>query len=514
MGPLAQEVLRGERDGGMLAEPGDWFVREHAHWWHPLGVIHKAPGKVRIIHDFSSPHGRSLNDCIDYVRLSYDKVDAAFRSLRPGCWLAKIDIAAFFRHVPLDPADWGLMGFRWGGLGVFVDTRLNFGQRNAPEVAYCFSMAVWHAVQRQLRDACLGGWLDVFVVCDDWLIVAQREDECHRAWLLIIELLQNLGFAVNREPHKCIAPCHTLVWLGLSLDSVAMTVALPADKVEKALRLAGDVRAARKVTRKELDRLFGYLSFCSTVVFGGRAFLHGVRRLRFRPEGGVRGVSHRVHVPTALRLDMQWWIDCLRLRNGDRRVPIVAMGVEHQQVNTYLDARGGSGGVGLFVDGGFLGLTGEECNAAYPALQPDGVPATLASPGVRRQLETGEWVAPSVEANHWELFCFCVLLDVYPEVFRDKFVVTRSDSMSACRSVRDLTAHIDSPVMAHLTRVFLRMCVELNVRVLPLHIAGVDNVLADPLSRNQLSVFAGRAKDWVLVEHKLSSPFLVALSRL
>jgi hypothetical protein len=60
--------------------------------------------------------------------------------------------------------------------------------------------------------------------------------------------------------------------------------------------LVRKVLVSSSVTRQQLESLFGYLSFCSTVVFGGRLFLHGLRRLRFRADGGVRATRHHVHV--------------------------------------------------------------------------------------------------------------------------------------------------------------------------------------------------------------------------
>ena len=96
-------------------------------------MLPKGKTKCRIIHDFSSPASDSVNDHIDYVRTSYDKVDGAFRAMSEPCYIAKIDITAFFRHIPIDPADWELMAFVWGEK-LYVDTRLNFGQRNAPEI--------------------------------------------------------------------------------------------------------------------------------------------------------------------------------------------------------------------------------------------------------------------------------------------------------------------------------------------------------------------------------------------
>eukprot|EP00892_Ulva_mutabilis_P011062 jgi/Ulvmu1/8328/UM042_0034.1 len=207
------------------------------------------------------------------------------------------------------------MAFRWGGR-VYVDTRLDFGQRKAPEVAYRFSMVVlWH-VREAVRSMGLAGCVHILVVCNDWLVLAEREAECRRVWAFIIGALRDLGFTVNALPHKCIPPCQELPWLGLLLNSRELIVALPEEKLVKALAAVQAAGAAATVTRRQLDSLFGYLSFCALVVYGGRAFLHGVRRLRYRPDGQARAGHHRVHVNAALREDMAWWSAHLRLLNG------------------------------------------------------------------------------------------------------------------------------------------------------------------------------------------------------
>lgn len=192
-------------------------------------------------------------------------------------------------------------------------------------------------------------WVHVFVCCDDWLVILQYESECREVWEFLLDILVKLGFYIHRLPHRCIALCTVLPWLGLQLDSRDLTIYLPADKVEKALGLVQQVLVAKTITRKQLYSLFGYLSFCSTVVFGGRAFLHGSRRLRFRGDGVLRAAHHRIRVNQGLRQDMRWWDACLDLRNGDKRVPIVAYGLPHERCDVCLDARGGSGGVGGYL---------------------------------------------------------------------------------------------------------------------------------------------------------------------
>ena len=151
----------------------------------------------------------------------------------------------------------------------------------------------------------------------------------------------------------------------------------------------------------------------------------------------------------------------------------------------------------MFVNGGFLGLTGEECNARYPR------GGEFVSPGA--------WRFPSRESNHWELFAFCVYADVFPDVLRNSYVVVHSDNMSAIKCVRDMTAALESVELAELTRQFLSRCVMLNCRIMPVHIPGKENILADPLSRAWWPVFGRRAARWCLEQGRGESRFLLSL---
>jgi hypothetical protein len=153
-----------------------------------------------------------------------------------------------------------------------------------------------------------------------------------------------------------------------------------------------------------VEQFFWLLVILFNSSLWGRAFLHGLRRLRFRAAGVLRAARHRVHVNLALKEDMRWWNENLELRNGDKLVPIVAHGLPHERCEAYLDARGGSGGVGVFLDGGFVAFTGSECNKLYPTL----------SPGVTRCVGGGREALPSSEANHWELFVSWLCWIVFP----------------------------------------------------------------------------------------------------
>ena len=81
----------------------------------PFGVIPKRhqPGKWRLILDLSSPQGASVNDGIpkDPFSMRYISVDDAIRSLVDiGPLMAKLDVQAAYRNIPINVSDRHLLG--------------------------------------------------------------------------------------------------------------------------------------------------------------------------------------------------------------------------------------------------------------------------------------------------------------------------------------------------------------------------------------------------------------------
>ena len=50
-----------------------------------------------------------------------------------GAFMAKLDLEAAYRHVPVHPDDQGLLAVKWGN-EVYVDSVLPFGLRSAPKI--------------------------------------------------------------------------------------------------------------------------------------------------------------------------------------------------------------------------------------------------------------------------------------------------------------------------------------------------------------------------------------------
>ena len=101
-----------------------------------IGVIPN--GKWRLITDLSFPYGKSVNDGINpditITSLTYMRIDDVAQQviiLGRGAMIAKTDIEAAYRLLPIHNDDKHLLGMLWEGW-VYVDTALPFGLRSAP----------------------------------------------------------------------------------------------------------------------------------------------------------------------------------------------------------------------------------------------------------------------------------------------------------------------------------------------------------------------------------------------
>ena len=140
-----------------------------------LGAIPKGPGKVRLIHDCSRPEGLSLNSYAEIDRVQFQTVREATSFLKPGYYMAKVDLESAYRSVGVHPDDYESTGLKWRFPGesqpqYMFDTRLPFGAKRAPGIFHRITQSVKHMMERR-------GFTSLVVYLDDWLIVVPTKEE-------------------------------------------------------------------------------------------------------------------------------------------------------------------------------------------------------------------------------------------------------------------------------------------------------------------------------------------------
>ena len=81
-----------------------------------------------------------------------------------------------------------------------------------------------------------------------------------------------LGIPLAEE--KCEGPCTVLTFLGIEIDTVEMTLSLPAKNLDRIQEELQQWSLRRSCSGHELESLIGLLHHAAHVVKPGRSFLH------------------------------------------------------------------------------------------------------------------------------------------------------------------------------------------------------------------------------------------------
>ena len=446
---VAKEVALGRVSGPHPLPPWEDLVVS------PLGIVpKKEPGRFRLIHHLSHPEGESVNDGIppELCSVQYASVDDAVELVRkagPGAEMAKADIESAFRLLPVHPVSFRLLGFRLGG-GFYFDKCLPMGCAISCAYFEAFSTFLEWLLGRQHPEGSRLHYLD------DFLFVGEAgTGHCRGLLRAFARLAEWLG--VPLAPDKTEGPATRITFLGIELDSRAGVCRLPECKVRELRECIENLLASKKATLLELQQLVGRLNFAGRVIPAGKVFAKRLTRLT----APLARSGHRTRLPVGVRLDLEQWLRFLAHFNGvllwkDPWTPA-------SHLSLYTDAAGGEG------FGAILG------NSWCAERWPD------------------SWVQAGLTTNITllELFPIVVAFVVWERQLRNKQVVLWSDNQAVVQLINNNSARC--PRVLALLRRLVRSQLEGNLAVRARHVAGVQNEVADALSRFQWQRFRALA---------------------
>ena len=409
----------------------------------PLAIRVKPSGKIRLLHNLSAPHNRlavNANIPDSAAKVSYQNIDLVLDILRQHTitHLAKSDIAEAYRLIPLRPSEYHLTGFRIGN-SYFYDRCLPMGARSACLTFERFSSGLKHALITR------HGVEKVVKVLDDFLFLGSSEDECKRSLDSFVHLAAYTGVPLAQD--KTVGPVKSLTFLGFAFDCTAYTISIPEDKVRKYVARAREIIHAASVTLKELQAMIGNFHFCVKVIKCGRCFLRNL----ITATRGNQSPKRKIPVSSDMAEDLTVWMRFLSSANLKAiSSPIDPLPAPPHHF--YSDSSGkGFGGVfgRKFLQGRF-------------------------SP---------EWV--EYDINVKELYPMFLLLAVFGPSLKGERIIFHSDNKAAVISLNHWTSR--SKRMMAILRKMVQIALNYDLDCTAVHIRGVDNHLADSLSRFQVS---------------------------
>ena len=414
--------------------------------WSPIGLVPKnhQPGKFRLIIDLSSPMGASINDgiCSDLTSLTYPGVEdaiALITSAGRGALMAKLDLTAAYRHVPVHPDDQALLAIRWGGAR-YLDTALPFGLCSAPKIFTAMADGLsWcmlcEGVSHFLH------YLDDFFFCSP-----PQSSRCGQSLQVAIRLCEDLGFPV--APDKVVLPATTLTFLGIELDSVKLEMRLPQEKLERLKGSLGKWLRMDSATKRQLQSIIGKLSDAATVVRPGRTFLRSLINTSKIP----KKQDHKVRLNCDCKADLHWWHSFIQHWNG------VALFPDRPQIDSVTADASGSWGCGAMLKGG----------ASWFQFQ-----------------WPSDWTDVNIATK--ELFPLVVAAAIWGVRWKGGSVLFRSDNQAVVAALSSYSAR--DPPLTHLLRCLFFIEAYFDFEHTVAHVPGIDNGAADALSRDNMTKF-------------------------
>ena len=226
----------------------------------------------------------------------------------PVIFLGKSDHLRAFRQVPLARKCWKFLVIMADSPSnnnkkkYFVDKCLPFG--------LSISCAIYQHVSNALAHLmCAGEHEAVRVFCvvnylDDFLFIEITKAHCNALIQRFLDLCEDVCLAASLEKTEWAEPL--MVFLGNLLNGRNMTISIPLDKKQKALRLLNDFLGKKKSTVKQLQVLTRFLNFLSRAIFPGRAFTRRIYS-KFRIANRKLKHYHHVSLDKEFKFDLEVW---------------------------------------------------------------------------------------------------------------------------------------------------------------------------------------------------------------
>ena len=265
-----------------------------------LFLVWKTPGLWRLVIDLSS-----LNRFVDVSHFQMETIQSVLLSIRPGDWMASIDLREAYLQVPIHPESRPFLRFVTNGQ-VYQFTALCFGLSTAPQV-FTRVMAPVSAILHLwgIRMRCY---------LDDWLVQSSSRESLLQDLQVVLALCRELGIVINHEKSNLLPP-QVVQYLGVVINARSFVAFPSPDLVSRLLSTAGEFLSSASSPASVWLSLLGMLSSLSHLVPGGRLRMRSLQLCLHQSWDLEDQSSPVLWSPDCLR-DLQWWLHLPRLSQG------------------------------------------------------------------------------------------------------------------------------------------------------------------------------------------------------
>ena len=209
---------------------------------------------------------KQLNEFVSYYHFKMDTIQTALKLMRPGCFMASVDLKDAYYSVPIALEDRKYLKFEWQG-SYFHYTCLPNGLACAPRL---FTKILKPVHLRSLGNICMGHIDDSFLLGYNYTACATNIQDT-------VDTFFSLGFVVHPQKSVLI-PTQEMEFLGFLLNSINMTIRLPPVKAERVRLACQSLLDKSKMTIREVAQVIGLMVSSFPAVQFGELYYRALER--------------------------------------------------------------------------------------------------------------------------------------------------------------------------------------------------------------------------------------------
>ena len=204
---------------------------------------------------------KNFNQFLEFAHFKMENLQLILDSVTPLYWMCVLDLSDAYLTVAINWRYFRFLKFSFQGR-IYVYVCLPFGISSVPRTFSKFLKPI------TARLRLLGIILVIYI--DDLWISAVTYQGCLQSMYTSAETLNRVGFLLNRKKSKP-QPSQQVVALGYFIDSITMTVSLPAEKESNILQHISELLSTVSPSIRYVARVLGKMISCFPVLPLGRA---------------------------------------------------------------------------------------------------------------------------------------------------------------------------------------------------------------------------------------------------
>ena len=306
---------------------------------------------------------------------------------------------------------------------LFIDCTLPFGFHHGSVFFQSCTDAIRFIVKNNFNFPYLYNYIDD-------LIYTGLPQDIHTSYSTLIALLQELGLEISQS--KLVSPTTTAVCLGIEINNSSRPLKIPDDKLLEILDICKKFASKVKATKNQLQSLLGSL------IKPTRFFLNRMLQL-LRQHTSKSTIS----LNPAFHRDLNWFNVVLLQFNG-----VTLFDYKQPDHTVYLDA----------------------CLTGFGAVFANKVYALTIPLGFK-----------NYTIVHLEILNIVVAMKVWGDIWKNKAIDIKCDNIAVVEVLTSGRAR--DPILATCARNIWLLTAIFNIHLTVTHIPGVQNQVADLLSR-------------------------------